>query len=176
MRLVSDPEDPHRLFCVDLNDPIPLIAPAGHCMLMIQEPVIGHERIGIFMKIHSYIRNWHPLFAAICLLGLGACSGDGPAAGAKNVCGNGVIETGELCDGETFPSGSASCEDMGFAGGELVCNASCTVVDTTGCLADSSDPSDATDPADASDPPVTSDPTDEQCFRMRQRVMEAGTR
>ena len=147
-------------------------------MLRFRETGIASLRIGNLMKTNISIHRWQNLSALLCIFGLIACSGDGPEPGAKNVCGNGVIETGELCDGDNFPSGSASCEEMGFAGGELSCNASCTVVDTTNCLANSSDPSDvsdASDPTDATDPTTTTDPTDpEPEAECGNGVMETG--
>lgn len=47
------------------------------------------------------------------------------------VCGNDLLETGEACDGNQF-QGGASCVSLGFGGGQLGCDASCTVV-TSGC-------------------------------------------
>ena len=47
-------------------------------------------------------------------------------------CGNGVLDEdqGEQCDGTDF--GTASCTDYGFTGGDLVCNADCTI-DSSEC-------------------------------------------
>ncbi|MCA9699568.1 MAG: hypothetical protein KC431_18725, partial [Myxococcales bacterium] len=45
-------------------------------------------------------------------------------------CGNGVIEQGEACDGDNFAGNS--CEQLGYAGGTLVCTDECTL-DTSGC-------------------------------------------
>jgi hypothetical protein len=39
------------------------------------------------------------------------------------VCGNGVIESGEQCDGSNL--GGASCVSLGFSGGTLSCNSNC---------------------------------------------------
>jgi hypothetical protein len=47
-------------------------------------------------------------------------------------CGNGVIETGEACDGVNY--GGQSCQSIGFGSGVLSCSASCTLV-TTSCVA-----------------------------------------
>jgi len=46
------------------------------------------------------------------------------------VCGNGVIETGEDCDGTNL--GGASCTSLGFSGGTLSCSSTCTY-DTSAC-------------------------------------------
>lgn len=46
------------------------------------------------------------------------------------VCGNGILETGEDCDGTV---GNATCETVGtFAGGTLACTSECRF-DTSGC-------------------------------------------
>jgi hypothetical protein len=62
----------------------------------------------------------------------GTCNGfdtSGCIAGGP-VCGNGIIETGEQCDGGNL--GGASCTSLGFTGGTLACSGSCTY-DTSGC-------------------------------------------
>jgi len=46
------------------------------------------------------------------------------------VCGNGVIESGEQCDGASL--NGSSCATQGFAGGALSCSSSCTL-NTSGC-------------------------------------------
>jgi len=46
-------------------------------------------------------------------------------------CGNGVIETGESCDGKAL--NNKTCVTQGFTGGLLACSASCTF-DTTNCI------------------------------------------
>jgi hypothetical protein len=46
------------------------------------------------------------------------------------VCGNGMIEGSEACDGADL--GGNSCQTLGFAAGTLVCQANCAL-DTTGC-------------------------------------------
>jgi len=45
-------------------------------------------------------------------------------------CGNGVLETGEECDGSEL--GGAACSDMGCSAGTVSCTASCTL-DYSGC-------------------------------------------
>lgn len=52
------------------------------------------------------------------------CTGSGP------VCGNGIIDSGEECDGANL--GGQTCEGLGFAGGTLACGGGCTF-DTSGC-------------------------------------------
>ena len=58
-----------------------------------------------------------------CSFDLSLCAG----------CGNGVIEGDEVCDGAAF--GDASCESLGFVGGALACNATCSALDSAGCVA-----------------------------------------
>ena len=48
-----------------------------------------------------------------------------------SVCGNNVIEPGEICDGTSL--NSQTCSTQGFADGTLKCNPSCTAYDATLC-------------------------------------------
>jgi PKD repeat protein len=50
-----------------------------------------------------------------------------------NLCGNGVQDEGEECDGDDF--GGQTCEDLGYSGGNLACNLDCTL-DTSTCIPD----------------------------------------
>ncbi len=52
------------------------------------------------------------------------------AGGSQFVCGNGILEGGEICDGSDF--GGKTCVDYGLAGGYLQCNPFCQVV-VSGC-------------------------------------------
>ncbi len=47
-----------------------------------------------------------------------------------SVCGNGIIEDGEMCDGTEF--GGQSCINLGFSEGNLTC-VECTTMSTTSC-------------------------------------------
>lgn len=47
------------------------------------------------------------------------------------ICGNGIVEKGETCDGSDWGS-ITSCEDLGFIGGELRCGSDCKF-DTSSC-------------------------------------------
>jgi hypothetical protein len=53
------------------------------------------------------------------------CTGGGP------VCGNGIIESGEVCDGGNL--GGETCQSQGFTGGTLACAANCQSFDVSGC-------------------------------------------
>lgn len=46
------------------------------------------------------------------------------------VCGNGIVETGESCDGSNL--NGQTCVSLGFAGGTLACSGTCSF-DTSGC-------------------------------------------
>lgn len=60
---------------------------------------------------------------------LGTCA---DAGGGTSVCGNGVRESGESCDGSDL--GGQTCQSRGFGGGTLACTASCAF-NTSGCVA-----------------------------------------
>lgn len=59
----------------------------------------------------------------------GSGTGTGSAAQAAR-CGDGIINDQEQCDGAVF--GNKTCATQGFAGGELTCNANCTL-NTSAC-------------------------------------------
>jgi hypothetical protein len=66
----------------------------------------------------------------ICNDGLCAEPGNFPIYHGVSVCGNGIIEPGEACDGTNF--GGMSCGSLGFSGGTLSCSSSCQFV-TSSC-------------------------------------------
>lgn len=54
-----------------------------------------------------------------------------PADSSDTLCGNGMIEGPEACDGSDL--GGSTCSDQGFSGGTLSCDGSCNY-DTSGCF------------------------------------------
>ena len=58
---------------------------------------------------------------AACTLDTSACVG----------CGNGVLDGTEICDGADV--GGASCEGLGFDGGQIACNTNCGGLDIDDC-------------------------------------------
>ena len=60
-----------------------------------------------------------------CTLNTTACTG-----GTSGVCGNGIINTGENCDGTNL--GPATCKSLGFSSGILDCTSSC-LFDVSAC-------------------------------------------
>lgn len=54
-----------------------------------------------------------------------------PSVVRDDTCGNGVKESGELCDGSDF--GTLTCSSYGFDTGTLSCNSTCSVVDFSAC-------------------------------------------
>lgn len=58
------------------------------------------------------------------------CNGDGCAS---DMCGNGVADDNEDCEGAMFKN--ASCKSLGFNGGSLACTAGCSF-DTSQCCLD----------------------------------------
>ncbi len=71
------------------------------------------------------------LFAFWSLFAIVACD-DGGTKASDPVCGNGIVETGEACDGDDFAG--MTCESFGQPAGTLACSAGCTL-DLTGCRA-----------------------------------------
>ena len=67
----------------------------------------------------------------------GSSSGDGEvldssSTGMPNLCGNGMLDEGEVCDGDMFPE-DASCIAGGFGDGTIGCVPDCSTIDYTGC-------------------------------------------
>lgn len=66
--------------------------------------------------------------------------------GPEPVCGNGMVEPGEACDGDPVPS---SCENLGHSGGVLTCSEHCTF-DDSGCFQCGNDVLEGTEQCDGS--------------------------
>ncbi len=71
-------------------------------------------------------------FGTGCAKGIPARGTDGEAEGADGggdsgagTCGNGVLEGTEECDGNNL--GGATCEGLGYSGGELACGTDCVL-------------------------------------------------
>jgi hypothetical protein len=67
-----------------------------------------------------------------------------PLPSPTPVCGNGIIETGELCD--TLNLNGLTCLTQGFLGGVLSCASNCTL-NTSGCLTSEPEPDPVPTPA-----------------------------
>ncbi len=65
-----------------------------------------------------------------------SCSLDCGEPPPEPVCGNGIIETGEICDGAAL-SGD-TCQDLGYSGGTLACQSDCLAYDVSACTGGSS--------------------------------------
>jgi hypothetical protein len=57
---------------------------------------------------------------------------DGSSTGEPSLCGNGMLDADEPCDGEMLPDGTPDCMAEGFGAGEPVCLDDCTL-DYTDC-------------------------------------------
>lgn len=71
--------------------------------------------------------RWACLAAMALVLNLAACSDDDDNNNNQNqnpVCGNGIIEPGEQCEGTDLAG--ETCTSQGLEGGELACTAECT--------------------------------------------------
>ena len=60
-----------------------------------------------------------------------AVTGEPLAEEPEAVCGNGVVELGEACDGEEL--GNATCISLDYGSGTLACSSVCTY-DISGCV------------------------------------------
>ncbi|TVQ99889.1 MAG: hypothetical protein EA398_11850 [Deltaproteobacteria bacterium] len=65
-------------------------------------------------------------------------SGGVDPTGTEDLCGNGVLDPGESCDGADL--GGVTCGSLGFDGGTLACTAECAF-DTSGCVRETTGPS-----------------------------------
>ena len=63
----------------------------------------------------------------------GDTTGDGDGDTGVPVCGNGVVDLGEQCDGTEL--GGITCMDLGYNGGELACDPVTCTYDASGCMA-----------------------------------------
>jgi hypothetical protein len=62
--------------------------------------------------------------------GSGGSGGGSAGTGGMNLCGNGVLDPGEECDGTNF--GTNTCQSLGLGPGMLQCNQFCHVI-VSGC-------------------------------------------
>jgi len=53
---------------------------------------------------------------------------------AATMCSNGILETGEVCDGSDF--GGSTCMARGYTGGTLSCSSDCMAISEMGCISD----------------------------------------
>ncbi len=60
------------------------------------------------------------------------CDGYDVSGCLTQLCGNGIIEGTETCDGDAL--GGQSCAGLGYVGGELACAASCANYVSAGCV------------------------------------------
>ncbi len=82
-----------------------------------------------------------------------ACeSPGGSGAGVIATCRNGVLDSGEICDGGNV--GANTCQSAGYERGVLICNQACTNFDYSGCSGGGSDvvQSDTTSPNETVNP------------------------
>lgn len=58
--------------------------------------------------------------------------GSGDDEPENNLCGNGKIDTGEVCDGDLL--NGATCQNQGYDSGEIGCSSNCKTYDKTLCV------------------------------------------
>lgn len=66
---------------------------------------------------------------------IGACDEGEKGPAGDVLCGNGYIDSGEVCDGTNL--NGATCESLGFGAGPLLCAANCLSFDPSACGASS---------------------------------------
>ena len=120
---------------------------------------VGAPRCGDGLINNSEVCEANDLNGASCF-GVGAvsgtlgCSADCSALDTSAcvfpVCGDGVTQRDEVCDGD-LPAGS--CVDRGFSGGTVGCSADCAAIDTTPCVL-------IVDEVESNDTPTTANPFD----------------
>jgi len=97
----------------------------GACGLKVNKPC---EVESVWTVDGSFYQSYHGNEAVRNALGSDSV---GPAlVGGGGYCGDGIIDGGEVCDGENL--GGEDCTSLGFDGGELACDIDCTF-DTSGC-------------------------------------------
>jgi hypothetical protein len=72
----------------------------------------------------------------VCAFGYVECAGVCIYEGdpCADNCGNGVVDPGEVCDGNNFDG--YTCQDWGYAGGTLMCLPDCSDIDVSNCSND----------------------------------------
>ena len=96
---------------------------------------MNHRIVWIaFMKLFSAKNRaaCRLLFAGLFLLPF-VFLGCGDDDGGGEQCGNGIVEEGEVCEGDDLQG--ETCESLGFVGGELSCHDDCTSFETKDCVA-----------------------------------------
>jgi hypothetical protein len=84
----------------------------------------------IFLYYNKIIIATVFLILVALLLSCSVYASNQEASTTSPICGNGIQETGEQCDG--LDLGGASCVSQGFSGGTLLCASSCTF-NTSSC-------------------------------------------
>ncbi|MEC9465796.1 MAG: LNR domain-containing protein [Myxococcota bacterium] len=88
------------------------------------------------------LRFWYMINHRIILVfavstSLFGCQASTVATGKNAVCGDGVAQSGEICDGTDFGFSDKTCASFGFSGGDLLCNGTCDGFDTSYCVSSS---------------------------------------
>lgn len=90
-------------------------------------------------KIGQRMSHRHPILGYLavgCLVVVVGCTGRSPGSGENNVnanspiCGNGLHDVGEECDGADL--NGQDCVSVGWSAGQLACDGSC-IFDTSDC-------------------------------------------
>ncbi len=156
------PESIHRSICVPARGEICARCTTEHC------PICGD---GVLDKEDGEVCDALALGGASCkslgyegglLQCLSDCRGfDTSMCWQTELCGNGVLDDGEICDG-ALNSAAVDCFSLGFAGGGSIgCSPSCHELDTSAC---SGSASCACPPPQSSDWSVCVPLSEDPCF------------
>jgi|GEM_PF-6088747 hypothetical protein len=115
-----------------LGCPGPTVVPAGtpqcgNSIVEGSEQCDGYAVRG-FSCLTLGFNNGAIACTASCQLDTSGCTIASPV---MNLCGNGLLDAGELCDGANF--GDLGCESYNFIGGQLLCSADCKTIERQLC-------------------------------------------
>lgn len=99
---------------------VPYSAAGSNCLSDPQNPPMGQAYFYLVQAAAPHVGSWGQ-----------NSSGIERAGDCLTMCGNGIREGSEVCDGPDL--GGETCQSLGFESGSLSCNSTCTAFNTSGC-------------------------------------------